>query len=441
MMKIKMNGKYHVKSIDIVKNMLLTSIVLSSTQIITTPIGGLSIFQLFVLLTGIIGCIILIQSNRIKTGSYLLFLIMAFFSSILAFILSTNKSWGRSYLLLGILQTMLMLLICNFFELSDLNKLLKAIVRSQYITFLMSAYSVYKFYFGGGIPNKINLGAGFFIDLGEEYLLRAQAAGQIRLSLPFPTPPVLSVVMAMVIIILIFNKDLYRKSERILLICGYSVIMLLTGSRTGMAALVMALGLNYLFSLKAISLKSIKRYYIVLIGIMIIAFAAFLYRFYNSEYFIKLLNRFAITNIMEDRHLLVPLDGLIIWLSSVKNFILGIGFGSSINMMGEHTYLPPYFLNSFITYIVERGIMGGIMVFQILGLLRYKSYIKRKEFAAYKALYVSFLAALCSAVFYETFNCYIIIFVFAIMFMCSQNFMVGKVRMEDGYFISNNSGL
>jgi len=245
-MKIKMNGKYHVKSIDIVKNMLLTSIVLSSTQIITTPIGGLSIFQLFVLLTGIIGCIILIQSNRIKTGSYLLFLIMAFFSSILAFILS-----------------------------------LKAIVRSQYITFLMSAYSVYKFYFGGGIPNKINLGAGFFIDLGEEYLLRAQAAGQIRLSLPFPTPPVLSVVMAMVIIILIFNKDLYRKSERILLICGYSVIMLLTGSRTGMAALVMAVGLNYLFSLKAISLKSIKRYYIVLIGIMIIAFAAFLYHSRN----------------------------------------------------------------------------------------------------------------------------------------------------------------
>lgn len=216
-------------------------------------------------------------------------------------------------------------------------------MRSQYITFFMSLYSVYKFYFGGGIPEQINLGAGFFIDLGEDYLLRAQAAGQIRLSMPFATPPVLSVVMAVVIIILIFNKDLYKKMERILLIGCFSIIMLLTGSRTGMAALVIALGLNLLFSLKPVSLKNIKREYVALIGIIIIGSALFLYRFSNSVYFIKLLNRFALTNVMEDRHLLVPLDGLIIWISSVKNFIFGIGFGSSINMMGAHTFLPPYF--------------------------------------------------------------------------------------------------
>lgn len=73
MMKIKINRMRGIKNIDLVKNMLLLSIVLSSTQIITTPIGGFSIFQLFVLLTGIMGCIILIQTNKIKHGSYLFF--------------------------------------------------------------------------------------------------------------------------------------------------------------------------------------------------------------------------------------------------------------------------------------------------------------------------------------------------------------------------------
>lgn len=443
-MKIKTYKKYCIKYDDIVKRMMLCCIVLSSLQVVTTPIAGLSIFQLFVILTGMMGFAVLVQKKRIKIGNYLLFSSLIFFSSILAFVLSTNKSWGKSYLLLGILQAMLTLLICNFFEFNDLNDLLRAIVQSQYITILMALYSFYKFYFGGGLPTRINLGAGFFIDLGNEFLQRSQAAGQLRLSLPFATPPVLSIVMVMVIIILVYNKELYQNRKRIILLCCFSAVLLLTGSRTGLVALVLVLGMSYILSLKGVSLKSMKKQYLLLGGMGIIAVALFLYRFAGSVYFTKLVNRFAIGNIMEDRHLLVPLDGIIIWLSSVRNFIFGIGFGSSSNMVGEHTYLPPYFLNSYVTYIVERGIMGVIIVFQILRLTGFIKHTKKEESQEFKSFYFSFLAALFSALFYETFNCYIIIFVFAIMFLCSQSFVSTKSVKngeKDGKVINHNSSL
>lgn len=443
-MKIKTYRRYCIKYDDIVKRMILCCIVLSSMQVVTTPVAGLSVFQFFVILTGMAGFIVLIQKRKIKIGSYLLFSGLIFFSSILAFVLSTNKSWGKSYLLLGILQAMLTLLICNFFEFRELNVLLKAIIQSQYITILMSVYSVFKFYFVGGFPSRISLGAGFYIDLGNDFLQRSQAAGQLRVSLPFATPPVLSIVMVMVIIILIYNKDLYCRRKRMFLIGCFSVILLLTGSRTGLVALLLVLGLSYILSLKGISLKSVKKQYLLIGGIAIIAAALFLYRFAGSVYFTKLLKRFAIGNIMEDRHFLVPLDGIIIWLSSVRNFIFGIGFGSSINMMGEHTYLPPHFLNSFVTYVVERGIMGIILVFQILWLTRLFKYTKKEENREFKSFYFSFLAALFSALFYETLNCYIIIFVFAIMFMCSQSIVSPKAVKngeKNGKLINYNSNL
>lgn len=440
-MKINVIRKYSLKNSHIVKSLVLISIILSSAQIITTPIGGLSIFQIFVSFTGIVGCIVMIQNGKIRKGSYLLFVGLTFLSSIMAFILSTNKGWGKSFLLLGILQAILILLICNFFELGDLNDLLKAIIRSQYITLPLSLYSIYKFYFGGGIPSRISLGAGFFIDLGNDFLLRAQAAGQIRLSLPFATPPVLSVVMAMMIIILLYNKELYKRTTIIILLSGFFAVMLLTGSRTGMVAFVMALAIGEVLSMKGISLKSVKKQYVLFIGVGVVAVVFLIYFFSGSEYFTKLVNRFVLKNIMEDRHLLVPLDGIIIWLSSAKNFIFGIGFGSSSDMMGKHTYLPPYFLNSFVTYIVERGIMGMVMVFQILRLLRFKRYIGKEYSKAFKSIYICFLVSLFSAVFYETFNCYIIIFVFAIMFMCSQSFTYGEVGKNNGEFVGNNSDL
>lgn len=443
-MKIKMYKRYCIRYDDIVKRMICVCIVLSSLQVVTMPVAGLSVFQLFVILTGMAGFIVLIQKKRIKIGSYLLFSFLIFASSVLAFVLSTNKGWGKSFLLLGILQAMLTFLICNFFEFKDLNDLLRAIVQSQYITILMSLYSFYKFYFGGGLPTRINLGAGFFIDLGNEFLQRSQAAGQLRLSLPFATPPVLSIVMVMVIIILVYNKELYQNRKRILLICCFSAILLLTGSRTGLVALVLVLGMSYILSLKGVSLKAVKKQYLLAGGIAVIAIALFLYRFAGSAYVTKLLNRFALGNIMEDRHLLVPLDGIIIWLSSVRNFIFGIGFGSSSNMMGEHTYLPPYFLNSYVTYIVERGIMGVIIVSQILRLTRFIKHKKMRENMALKSLYFSFLAALFSAIVYETFNCYIIIFIFAIMFMCSQSFVppiATKNGEKNGKVINHNSSL
>lgn len=70
------------------------------------------------------------------------------------------------------------------------------------------------FYTNGGVPNHLDLFGGFYIDLDDDTLTRGQAASLLRLMLPYSTPPVLSLVMAMCVIMLLSNKDLYSKIMR-----------------------------------------------------------------------------------------------------------------------------------------------------------------------------------------------------------------------------------
>lgn len=418
---------------ELVKKLVLFSILISGTQVITLPFGNLSLFQISLMFTIFIGIVGIVVRGKIYSGKYLGFTIVYFISSILAWAISTNPSWAKSYLLLGLMTAALVLIISNYFEVEDISLLEKTIVRSQYIVFPFSVYSIIAFYLQGGLPNKINLFAGMSIYLDDDSLLRGQASSQIRLMLPYSTPPVLSVAMAICIMILLTNKSLYKTEIRRLLICLYGLVLFFTASRTGMVGLGLAIVIvilrNFLRSKRKIKTRHIA---ITTLGVVLVGVVLFVTR--NSTYVIKMIRRFSNFDIMNDRHFLVPLDGLIIWVDSLKNFILGIGFGSSFNMKGAHTFLPSYFLNSFVTLVAERGVLGLSLIVMLISLTR--SLFKQANIDKmnrvnrhFDSLGLSLLTGLLSCIFYEALNCYLLVFVIAISFMADR---ARTLRKENG---------
>ncbi len=365
----------------------------------------------------------------LKINIYICFSFVAFLSSCIAWKISIYPSWANSYFLLGVLTALLCFFMPIYFAKEDIPSLLRALIRSQYITIPLSLYSAFCFYVKGGIPNKINLGLGCFIELDNALLIRAQASGHVRLTLPYATPPVLSVVMSLCIILLLFDTKLFCKVTRLILIVSYTIILILTGSRTGMVSMGIFLGIGiikYLFSKRIISRKIVLFFLFTIVLILV-----FLINGSNIEYLQKYIYRFTVMldpiYLMDSGHITIPLDGLLIWVSSLKNFFIGIGFGSSYYIEGVHIQtLPPYFLNSYVTWVVERGILGVFLI-----ILLFILYNKCKKICStkhdYACLY-AFIVSLLSALFYETFNCYFVIFVIAINFVRLNTHKSGDVK-------------
>lgn len=413
---------------ELAKKFLIASIVLSSTQIITISGLGLSIYQVALMLTFGVCFLGIFEIRYIKKGQYLSFAAIAAVSSVVAMETSIYPTWARSYFLLGLLTALLCLFIPVYFSRDDIPQLSKALIRSQYITIAFSIYGFFKFYFGGGIPNKITLLRLFSIELEKEFFSRGQAAGQIRLALPYSTPPILSVVMAVCIIILLFDKELYPKIAKWMLVVIFSVILILTGSRTGLIGLVAFLLLEGVEHLLRNNFSISKRFFFVvfiaIIGVGIFGKMSGI-SVYLTKYIYRFANLFEAGTLSANRHLWVPVDGLIIWLSSVKNFFVGIGFGSSYYMQGAHTYLPPYFLNSFVTWIVERGVMGVYLIASLIYMLLKFKWNNALLLSAEKSIRNALYVVLISSMFYEVLNCYTAIIVVAICFV-----IVGNVEVE-----------
>lgn len=414
---------------ELVRKLVLFSILISGTQVINLPFGNLSLFQISLIFTMLFGLVGVIMKGKIPIGKYLTFTIIYFISSILAWAISTNPTWAKSYLLLGLMTATMVFIITNYFGINDINLLERTIVRSQYIVFPFSLYSIIMFYQRGGLPNTVNLFAGLTIHLDNDTLLRGQASSQIRLMLPYSTPPVLSVAMAMCIIILLTNKSLFKSGIRRLLIVLYGLVLVFTASRTGIVGLGLVI---IIFLFRNMQMKGhFKAGHILagISGVLLLGVAFSLVK--NSTFIVKMLRRFSNFNIMSDRHFLVPLDGIIIWGSSLRNFIIGIGLGSSLNIQGAHTYLPAYFLNSFITLLAERGLLGLIIIIILISLTR--SLLKQSKAGLIiegndycDSLGLSLLTGLLCCIFYEALNCYLLIFVIGISFMAEHESSLNK---------------
>lgn len=400
-----------------VRLLVILMILTLGTQLIKLPVINLSIFQVFVVAAAVFA-VPYVFIKRVRSGLYLTICLLWFASSIVAWIVSINPEWAKSYFLLGLMTTSIFFIIPNLYSRHDIPMLEKWMIRSQYIVLPFSLITALIFYTIGTMPDEIPLPGGMSISLGEDDMARGMAAGEVRLMLPYATPPVLSIVMAMCITLLFFNKQLFSGKVRWLLLSVYTVILIMTGSRSGIMGIIILLGILFVNGEFKSYLRRINKRYVIW-GILIILVLLFVAL--QFEYFQKMiLNRFynkESDGVMEDRHLLVPIDGILIWLGSIKNFIVGIGFGSSALMEGEHTYLPPYFLNSFVTLLAERGFMGLCLSILLLWfavrLFKLRRFLSQDE----KALLYTYIVGLSSALFYENFISYFVIFIIAMVMM------------------------
>lgn len=374
----------------------------------------LSLFQISIIFA-LFASILLIRN--LYKGSYINLVFIYGASIIIPFIVSISPD-AKSYFLLAMLTTLLLLFIPNYFSVKDVDLIEKTIIRSQYIVIPFAIYCVYLFYARGGIPEHLNLFGVMYIDLDEDALLRGGAGRtNIRMMLPYATPPVLSVIMSVCITILFFNKSLYKPMLRWLLIIFFSIILVLTASRTGVYGL-------FLFLILRVFTSKFSLNTIFIVTVAIILVILFSYGASQLEYLESYVGRFSDGNfegLMMDRHFLVPLDGILLWIEDPLNFIFGIGYGSSFYMQGAHTFLPPHFLNSFVTLVVERGILGlvidVIIVRTVVRLYRRRNYLSENV----NALIYACIVALFSTIFYETFGCYLVIYVLAFVFAIDRS--------------------
>lgn len=398
------------------KKVILMSIVLSTTQVFSIPIIGLSPYQIILFVTLFVCIMGLFRNQRGIPKKNFSFVVIWLTSSILSFMLSTNISWAKSYLLFALMTMMYLLFIPYYFDRSDINILLKSFIRSQYITIFFSVYFMVSYYVIGVFPKSISV-LGLSINLDNDFMLRSLAGIRLRLSLPYATPPVLSMVMAMVIIILLLKNDIYSIKWRIFLILSFSMILLFTASRTGIVAIIFCI---FYLLLRGVKRKRVntKKFLLATVG-LIVASIVGIYLISKVSYFTKFVNGFKNIDLSTDRHFLIPLDGLLIWLDSIKNFIIGIGFGSSINIVGRHTDLPAHLMNSFVTLIVERGLMGVYIVVTIVK----NSIALLKNTNNYEldndkfVLGMILLVGLVSSIFYEVLDCYLFVVAISISFI------------------------
>lgn len=403
-----------------VRKIILVSILFAVTQIFEIIPLGLSVYQVVLFITGGVSIIGLIYKGRVLNGIYIWFAIINFVSALIAYNTSLNRSWAKSYFLLAIMMSMYVVLIPNFFNVNDICLLEKTMIRSQYLTIIMSLYSFYLFYWKGGMPETIKLFGIFQVTLDENAIARMQISQRLRLMLPYATPSVLSAVMGICILLLLYNKSLYKTAVRWGLIIIFSVILIFTGSRTGIAGIAVVILFR---SMREIlhSGKTAVRYMALGIPLLFIILA-FLSGSSNLTYVNKLIiSRFADINLLSDRHFLVPIEGILIWTNSVRNFIVGIGFGSSLFMNGIYTELPPYFLNSFVTFLAERGLLGLIMdiILIVLAFVDKRKAINIRDHKS--SLVTAYRFIVISNLFYELMNCYFVIIVIACCFILERN--------------------
>lgn len=397
---------------NLARFLLLLNILLIGTQSIVMPGIPLSLFQISLILAVAVALPVILSGNGMKKGSYLTLSLIWAISSGIAYSTSINPGWDKSYLLLGLMTSVLLFITPNLFDRSDIPLLEKTLIRSQYIAIPFSIFCYLVFYAIGSYPEEIPLFGGAYIPLGEDELARGTAAGEVRLMLPYSTPPILSIVMAMCITLLLFSKDIFKPYVKIIILIAYTVILLLTGSRSGIMGIVLLL----IILLVCGDLKKVlKRIPIGWLLFIIVLIVSVVLLFSDNEYIQKMIiSRFSKVGeepIEEDRHLMVPIDGLLLWLDSPKNFLLGIGFGSSFYMQGAHTYLPPYFLNIYVTLIAERGLLGLVIVIMLISnavrLFNSRKTMNDNE----RAFVYSLIVGLLSSIFYESLNSYYLIYV------------------------------
>lgn len=383
---------------------------------------SLSLYRATLIFAFVFASFSCIIRGRIRANNPIAFvyIVLAAITAIMSYFVSTEPKYAFSEMLNELSGVMIIFVIITQFDENDTDILLKQFVRSAYagIPFAIVSWFVL-FRNPSQLENVCSMGGLFKVDITEELII---SCNHMRLTLPYSSSPAYSGVLAATIVILLCDNTAYKPFHRNVLTIIFSLMLILTLSRTGW----LALGIFVIIYLVRMS-DAGRKTRLVLTGVIVFA-CVFLSFAGDAEFLRKMLNRIiddgSKVSFWEDRHFLLPLEGLNIWCSDIKNFLFGIGYGSSININGKWTHIPYFFFNSYVTQIVAKGLSGVVIVCMWLltkiklGLL----FENRNNYSCKTKANAAFTVLLISSLTYEFYPYYAfyILFSVALLNICSR---------------------
>ena len=311
---------------------------------INSPFGGITIDRLLSLLIFII--VILAFNHKYNLfGASILFLL---------FFVSINKLYYVSELAPKyFLFVICMITLYNSFRIGQFNiRFDKYFIFSYLVLLIISVYSVYGFLTTGTVPSTFPFldSLSFIRTVNYDHMAQVNLSYLFpRLSLPYPTPPQLSLILA-IYSLFFLNKIFYGHSKLYLFLFISSLfLMLLTISRSGIIPFVFIsfLYYNYYSNSSIFSKYSKILFLFIFVSVSIYIF--------NQDLSLLLYQRFFDLSFesFTAGHSTARLVGIDLFLNgSIFQMLFGQGIG---NYYGLHAHMTS------LTFLVEIGIIGTIL--------------------------------------------------------------------------------
>lgn len=337
---------------------------------ISTPVGGITLDRFFLFSSFFL--MILLAFNTSVKGNFISFTLFVLVMYVMFNRLFSGSELTPKFLLF--ITSVLSFYVTFKATLKGVD-LGKAINISFIVFSVISIYSLWHFLTAGYVPSKFVFldSISFIRPVNYEHMENVNLSYLFpRISLPYPTPPQLSIVMAAYS--LYYLSKVLRNKGRVYLIYLFTgiIIMMTTISRSGIIPFSMV---SFLFYVLYVRKNIFVKYYrIVFFFILIVLFL----KYFNEDLFDILYYRFfgSSTEEFTAGHLGAREFGINIFLSgSIGQMLFGIGIG---NFPGLHAHM------SILTLLVEIGLIGA-MLFGLIFSQRFfstlKLYRKYKNYA------------------------------------------------------------
>lgn len=409
------NSNNSLTDIGLLKKIGILIIITAPFDIFTIkmPIINISIYRISAVILILFFLFRIFRRGEIKKSYIYLFLPMIVISSFIGLINSIDPILNNDVFFSDVMGVLIIFIFINIYKYDDIVFLLDSYLYSLIPVVFFNAYIYYVYFFQGKILKGISIFNIYNFEIGDSALSRWTISGMPRASMPFASPPYLGLAVSIGVIILFFKLNSKVKVKLRFWYFLFLILLIMLFFCTMSRSVVISLSITFIimFFLEKINIKKIrtKNIYKVKWGHLIILFLLTLLIFYfllPSNISSKLLSRLMksnITNLANERHYLVLLDGIILWTKNIKNFLIGIGTGSSIYYTGQHTFFGPNFFNSYFTILVERGILGFIGFYSIYFLIikrLYRNYKMRSDFTS-KVMFFIMIDMFISIVFYD----------------------------------------
>lgn len=352
---------------------------------IRNPVINISLYRTTLIILSLFFLIRLFWTMKIKKSNKYVFIYINIFFLIFAWVNSKVPIQTKSIFLNELMGMMLLFIFINIYEHSDINLLMNTYLVSLIVPIFFSGFVYYKFIMTGKMIEKITIFSSHTYEFDEMFINRASIGSAMipRLSIPYASPPHLGLTISIGIIIMLI-KIIYSRKKLKLNYYLYFIVLLIIFLGTMARSIFLSLSIVIFLILFFFKKKNKKNIFNWKVLIILLIIFIVIYNFIIPEQVKTMLIKkvLSLSSVLDynsaNRHLLLRLEGLNLWLENSESFLVGRGMGAAEFIEGKLTYLAPYFFSPYLTALVERGILGFIVIFSIFFLILKELYIKNK---------------------------------------------------------------